>query len=152
MIEEAWIEDIYDSLQGVLVPEARVPWVKNLFLPGSPCDRAYSDMLDAYERLRDRLGVADEDEDVEHTCTKIGENRYLVSGDMELNELFEIADIKPDEEIESNSVGGFIVEQLGDIPIRGQKTAYENITLTVKRVKNRRIVSASVEIKPKETD
>ena len=65
MIEEALIEDIYDSLQGVLVPEARVPWVKNLFLPGSPCDRAYSDMLDAYERLRDRLGAADEDEDVE---------------------------------------------------------------------------------------
>ncbi len=96
--------------------------------------------------------IWDEDEDVEHTCTKIGENRYLVSGDMELSELFEIADIKPDEEIESNSVGGFIVEQLGDIPIRGQKTAYENITLTVKRVKNRRIVSASVEIKPKETD
>ena len=96
--------------------------------------------------------IWDEDEDVEHTCTKIGENRYLVSGDMELNELFEIADIKPDEEIESNSVGGFIVEQLGDIPIRGQKIAYENIALTVKRVKNRRIVSAAVEIKPKETD
>lgn len=65
MIEEAFIEDIYHSLQGVLVPEARISWVEDLFLDGSPCDRAYSQMLQAYERVRDRLGVEDEDDDVE---------------------------------------------------------------------------------------
>ena len=89
--------------------------------------------------------IWDEDEDVEHTCTKMGENRYLVSGDMELDELFEMLGIKPDDSIESNSVGGFIAEQLGDIPIRGQKISYEGATFTVKRVKNRRIISALVE-------
>ena len=65
MVDDAMIEDIYDSLQGVLIPEARVPWVQNLFLEGSPCDLAYSQMLLAYERLRDRLGVEFEDDDVE---------------------------------------------------------------------------------------
>ena len=82
MIEEALIEDIYDSLQGVLVPEARVPWVKNLFLPGSPCDRAYSDMLDAYERLRDRLGVADEDEDVEIIINSLLDIQQILGHEM----------------------------------------------------------------------
>ena len=82
MIEEAWIEDIYDSLQGGLVPEARVPWVKNLFLPGSPCDRAYSDMLDAYERLRDRLGVADEDEDVEIIINSLLDIQQILGHEM----------------------------------------------------------------------
>ena len=89
--------------------------------------------------------IWDEDEDIEHTCTKMGENRYLVSGDMELSELFELLDIKSDDDIESNSVGGFIVERFGDIPIRGQKISYENADFTVKRVRNRRIISALVE-------
>ena len=91
--------------------------------------------------------IWDEDEDVEHICTKMGENKYLVSGDMDLSELFELFDMKPDDDIESNSVGGFIVEQIGDIPIRGTRLKYEDLTFTVKRVKNRRIISALVEKK-----
>jgi len=91
--------------------------------------------------------IWDEDEDIEHTCTKMGEDRYLVSGDMDLEELFELFDIKPDDDIESNSVGGFIVEQIGDIPIRGQRVDYEDVTFTVKRVRNRRIISALAERK-----
>lgn len=84
MIEQEFIEDVYDSLQGVLVPEARIPWVKDLFLPGSPCDRAYAEMLQAYGRLRDRLGVPDEDGDVETIINSLmniqrilGENMFL---------------------------------------------------------------------------
>lgn len=91
--------------------------------------------------------IWDEDEDVQHTCTKMGENKYLVSGDMDLSELFELFEMKPDDEIESNSVGGFIVEQIGDIPIRGARLNYEDLTFTVKRVRNRRIISALVEKK-----
>ena len=91
--------------------------------------------------------IWDEDEDVEHTCTKLGEDKYLVSGDMELDELLELFEMKRDEDIESNSVGGFIVEQFGDIPIRGQRIRYEDLIFTVKRVKNRRIISALAEKK-----
>ena len=90
--------------------------------------------------------IWDEDEDVEHTYTKLRDGRYIVSGDMELDDLFEMLSITPDEEIESNSVGGFIVEQLGDIPTRGQKIRYKNLRFTVKRVRNRRIISALVSV------
>ena len=90
--------------------------------------------------------IWDEDEDIEHTYTKLRDGRYLVSGDMELNDLFEMLGIAPDDEIESNSVGGFIVEMIGDIPMRGQKIRYQNLRFTVKRVKNRRIISALVEV------
>ena len=89
--------------------------------------------------------IWDEDEDVEHTYSKLKDGKYLVSGDMELDDLFELLEIPPDEEIESNSVGGFIVEQFGDIPMHGQKIRYENLRFTVKRVRNRRIISAIVE-------
>ena len=90
--------------------------------------------------------IWDEDEDVEHTYTKLRDGRYIVSGDMELDDLFEMLSSTPDEEIESNSVGGFIVEQLGDIPTRGQKIRYKNLRFTVKRVRNRRIISALVSV------
>ena len=90
--------------------------------------------------------IWDEDEDVEHTCTQLRDGRWLVSGDMELDDLFEMVDIDRDEDIESNSVGGFIVEQLGELPMRGQKVNYQNLRFTVKRVRSRRIISALVEL------
>ena len=56
-------ELVYESLIGELVePIADVP---NAFAPGSCCAERYQQMLDAYGRLRDRLGVIDEDPDVE---------------------------------------------------------------------------------------
>ena len=59
------IEAIYATLVGVMRKEFRVPGVENLFAEGSECMNCYSDMLAAYERLCDRLGVVDEDKDVE---------------------------------------------------------------------------------------
>ena len=59
------IEDIYATLVGVMRKEFRVPGVENLFAEGGDCMNCYRDMLRAYERLCDRLGVIDEDKDVE---------------------------------------------------------------------------------------
>ncbi len=59
------IEAVYATLVGVMREEFRVSGVEDLFAEGSDCMNWYSDMLDAYERLCDRLGVVDEDKDVE---------------------------------------------------------------------------------------
>ena len=54
---------VYESLIGELIdPIQNVP---NAFAPGSFCEGQYREMLDAYDRLRERLGVGDEDADVE---------------------------------------------------------------------------------------
>ncbi len=58
-------DDFYETLIGVLIPEARVAGVENAFAPGEVCDLAYEDMRRAYERLLDRLGVRDEDPDLD---------------------------------------------------------------------------------------
>lgn len=56
-------ELVYESLIGELVdPIENVP---NAFEAGNCCEARYQEMLDAYERVRERLGVKDEDEDVE---------------------------------------------------------------------------------------
>lgn len=88
--------------------------------------------------------IWDEDEDEERTYTKLKDGRYIISGDMDLSDLFEIFEINEDDDIESISVGGFIIEQLGTIPTVNESVEYKDIRITVKRVKNNRIISAFV--------
>ena len=88
--------------------------------------------------------IWDEDEDEERTYTKLKDGRYIISGDMDLSDLFEIFEMNDDDEIESVSVGGFIVEQLGTIPNINQTIQYKDLMITVKRIKNNRILSAFV--------
>ena len=64
-MKENIFEAVYDSAQGLLVPECSLSWVTDLFTTGSCCDAAYGRMTEAYDRLRTRLGVEDEDRDVE---------------------------------------------------------------------------------------
>ena len=71
------IEAVYATLTGTLRKEFRVPGVENLFDEGSECMNCYCKMLAVYERLCDRLGVIDEDEDVEviiHSLMTIEQN------------------------------------------------------------------------------
>ena len=66
-------ELVYESLTGeLIVPIRDVP---NTFAPGSLCEGKYQEMLDAYARLRDRLGVVDEDADVEIIIDSLLANR-----------------------------------------------------------------------------
>lgn len=58
-------EDVYMTLWGELLEGYRVKGVPNLFEANSFCEQQYYQMLDAYERLRERLGSDDEDKDVE---------------------------------------------------------------------------------------
>lgn len=88
--------------------------------------------------------IWDEDEEEERTYTKLKDGRYIISGDMDLSDLFDIFEMNDDDEIESVSVGGFIVERLGTIPTINQSITYKDLRLTVKRIKNNRIQSAFV--------
>lgn len=56
-------EDVYYSLIGEL--ESPLSWVPNAFEPGMPCEKLYQEVQLAYEKIRQRLGVVDEDEDIE---------------------------------------------------------------------------------------
>lgn len=64
-MDGTFVEWVYDTLQGDLVEKARLPGVENLFAEGGFCMTRYGQMLDAYQRLRERLEVEDEDLDVE---------------------------------------------------------------------------------------
>ena len=58
-------EQVYETLLNIVSEEHLLPWVEPVFVPGNPCYEAYTQMHIAYARLRQRLGVTDEDPDVE---------------------------------------------------------------------------------------
>lgn len=65
MKNDEFIKSVYDTLCGYLVEEAQVPEVENIYAEGKACMNWYAEVLDAYGRLCDRLGVREEDENVE---------------------------------------------------------------------------------------
>lgn len=58
-------EEVYYSLLGQTVDEYKLTWVENAFASGGECERNYEAVFAAYERLCARLGVVNEDADVE---------------------------------------------------------------------------------------
>lgn len=83
MIVSQFMKDVYNTLGDQLEDDACVPGVENLYTEGKPCIRWYSEMLDVYGRLCDRLGMKNDDEDVEiiinsflSICQEVGYHMY----------------------------------------------------------------------------
>ena len=62
---ESKMQWAYETMACHVVEEYRMPGVEDAFAEGTYCSECYNDAMDAYDRLRDRLGVIDEDEDLE---------------------------------------------------------------------------------------
>ena len=64
-MENVLIEEIYDTLCGAVAPGLEKPGVENAFAIGESCELLYRKVYDAERRLEQRLGVEQEDEDVQ---------------------------------------------------------------------------------------
>lgn len=93
--------------------------------------------------------IWDEDEEVEHKFKKLSENEYEISGDMNIDDMLELVD-KDDRYIDSDSksVGGWVIEQIGDIPDKGSQFRYKELFITVKDVEDQRVNSVIMVYKP----
>ena len=78
-------ESIYLTATGGLVPEARVPWVKEICGEGTPYAQAYRDFWDAREHLTERFPLEWEDEDLERIMNGIMHLEREVARQMFLN-------------------------------------------------------------------
>ena len=65
MLSEPLWEKVYESLTCHVSESSRIPGVEDAFADNAYCMQKYRQMRDAYDRLCDRLGVVDEDADVE---------------------------------------------------------------------------------------
>ncbi len=93
--------------------------------------------------------IWDEDEEVEQKFKKLAENKYEISGDMNIDDLLELID-KDDKYIDSDSksVGGWVIEQIGDIPSDGDSFCYKELSVTVSKVDDQRVNLVTVQYTP----
>ena len=96
--------------------------------------------------------VQDEfDIDEEQDIKEIGEDRYIASGTMRLDELAKFFDI-PDEDLEVedvDTIAGLVVKELERIAKVGDVVNYESFTFTVKEIDGARITKIELEKHPK---
>ena len=65
MVRDSFIQDVYDTMQGMFEGDCLVPGVELAFAAGEKCEQLYAQVYDAERRLEERLGVDGHDEDVE---------------------------------------------------------------------------------------
>ncbi len=91
--------------------------------------------------------IWDEDEEIEQDFIKLADNRYKVSGDMELEDMLELFGKKLDDiDSDSITVGGFVFETFGTVPQKGEEFERDGLSFKVIKVKDRRIHSVIVNV------
>lgn len=98
--------------------------------------------------------IDDEYDQEEHIIEKIDDNHYLVDGNVSLSDLCEETDINLESE-NSETIGGFIIDILGEIPEEGDENRdieFENYVFTILSVKERRIEKVKVQILPETSE
>ena len=93
--------------------------------------------------------IWDEDEEAEIDFLEIEPNHYKISGDYPIDEALErIGYFEKDFESEYASIGGWALERLGYIPTVGDSFEYNNISVKVEEMDDKRIVLLSVRYTP----
>lgn len=75
----------------------------------------------------------------------VGQNTFIVPGDINIEELNEILNLKL-ESRDMNTFGGWLLEQFGHLPESGQVYIYENVLFTIEAVSQRRINSVKIKL------
>lgn len=97
--------------------------------------------------------IWDEDEEVEHKFKKLSENRYEISGDMNIDDMLELID-KDEKYIktDSKSVGGWVIEQIGDIPEKGSSFVFGELDIRVLEVEDQRVNKILLVYRPEQNE
>lgn len=72
---------------------------------------------------------------------------YLISCSANLDDLFDRFSIRATD-IDSASISGWVLDQLGRLPVEGDHFVYENLDVTVTQLDHRRILEIRVAVIP----
>lgn len=75
-----------------------------------------------------------------------GRNRFLVAGQTRLDRLADVGAVLTDGDYET--VGGYLMAQLGRVPRRGDSVATESFDIRVRRMDGRRVREVELTVKP----
>lgn len=78
--------------------------------------------------------------------------RYKVKGTASLEKIFELFGLSGYETYVSNSVSGFVIEELGQFPQVGDSFKYHSMKVSVTAVRNRRVLEVQIDYIPMVTN
>ena len=91
--------------------------------------------------------IWDEKDEVVETVVKVAENEYIVDADLNIFDMLEELEIEiKDFEPESNTVGGWVLEEMKKIPEQGESFEYEMLTVTIEEVGEKRVEKIRVKV------
>lgn len=90
--------------------------------------------------------IWDEADEVEPDVTEMGENEFLLDGDMNIYDAFESVGYEPDEEFDSeyNTLGGWVTEMLDRFPQPGDTFTHDGLQVTVLSVDEHRVEQVKI--------
>ena len=97
--------------------------------------------------------IWDEHDEVEESFHRLNENEILVACQTNLEDLFEELEIQEDpDEFESTSVGGWVMEELGEVPDVGDWFDFKGYRFSVTKAEERRVVEILASKLPPEAE
>lgn len=95
--------------------------------------------------------IWDEHDEVEELFQASGGDDYIVNGFANVDDVLAKLNIDH-EDIDTTTVGGWVIEQLGTIPTVGTKFNYENLDITVQKANAKRVLEVKIHVKPVSDD
>ncbi|MDD6225616.1 MAG: hemolysin family protein [bacterium] len=93
--------------------------------------------------------IWDEDEEIECMSTKIGDDEFILSCDMSVEDMLELFEMDAKNlENENLTVGGLILDAFGTVPKQGDSFEFHNLKIIVREVNSQRVVRAIVKRLP----
>ncbi len=96
--------------------------------------------------------IWDEHDEVIEEFTKISDDTYRIKCTADLDEMFELFDIDGEIESDSVTVSGWVMEQIGRIPVEGDKFVSDGLDVTVSSTDGKRVLEITVTRLPEEDD
>ncbi len=91
--------------------------------------------------------VLDEYDNEPGTIIAVADQHYLVDAGLNMDDLPEtIQAILPKEDEDYDTIGGFVLSELGALPQKGDILTYKNLEITVGEIRKRRIISLEIKI------
>ena len=89
--------------------------------------------------------IWDEHDEVVEYFEKLSDNTYRVDGNADLGDFFELFELDAeDDEFDSQTVGGWVTEKLGDLPKKNASFDFEHLRIIVTRCGQRRVTELKV--------
>lgn len=96
--------------------------------------------------------IWDEHDEVIEWFKKVGDNKYLISCNADIDDMFDLFNIESDEELDVSTVNGWLTMIFEEIPDEGGRIQYKNLDITVTKAEAKRVLEICVEIISEETD